>query len=515
MIDIDKEEQASELRGSLLLFTEVFFNHLTGREFIVSKPICRESHHIIICREFTNLFYNQHPAHGLLINVPPGYGKSVLTSMFIAWCYAHYSDCNFLYISYSHELAATHTHFIRSIMTSNLYQYLFDVSIGSDTRAKDKFSTTKGGSISAFGSQGAITGMNAGLPGLSRFSGAVIIDDAHKPDEVHSDSMRSSVIRNYQETILQRPRDTNVPIVFIGQRLHEEDLGAHLMSGNDVRTWEAVVLKGIDDAGNALYPEAQTLDYLLELQKKQPYVFSAQIQQSPIPSGGSLFKPEWFEILDHEPKIIKTFITADTAEGTHTWNDFSVFSFWGIYNIQSMGKDTGQMGLHWIDCMQLKIEPKDLQANFIDFYSNCMLHPMPPLVACIEKKSTGVTLVSTLKELRGLAIREIERTRASGSKTQRFLECQPYIASKLVSFTLRAKHTQMCLKHMATITANDSHRHDDIADTLADAIKLALIEKTIYTINKPESKYRNILAGLSENVNNKINLGRIRNDFNR
>lgn len=512
MIDLDKEVQASELKGSLLLFTSVFFKHLTGRDFIISAPSGRESHHVIICKAYTELFWNQKPSHGLLINIPPGYGKSVLTSMFVAWCYAHYGDCNFLYISYSHDLAAKHTSFIKQIMSSRLYQYLFEVSISSDTRAKDKFSTTRGGNVSAFGSQGAITGMDAGLPGLDRFSGCAVIDDAHKPDEVHSLSMRASVVRNYQETILQRPRDTNVPIVFIGQRLHEEDLANYLVSGQDVRKWETIILKGIDDAGNALYPEAQSLDYLKELSVKQPYVFAAQIQQNPIPSGGSLFKPEWFVMLDEEPEILMTYITADTAETNKSWNDATVFSFWGIYNIKSMGREIGELGLHWLDCMELRIEPKDLQSNFIDFYANCTLHPKPPLLAAIEKKSTGVTLISALQELRGLSIREIERTRASGSKTQRFLEIQPYIASKRISFTYGARHAQMCIDHMSKITANETHRHDDIADTLADAVRLALIEKTLYSITDKDNNRDKMLTSFKDKFNRKLQAGIVRND---
>ncbi len=71
------------------------------------------------------------------------------------------------------------------------------------------------------------------LPGLERFSGAVIIDDAHKPDEVHSDTIRQSVIDNYRETIQQRCRGINVPIIFIGQRLHEDDLAAYLINAKD------------------------------------------------------------------------------------------------------------------------------------------------------------------------------------------------------------------------------------------------------------------------------------------
>lgn len=503
MIDLEKEKQVAELKGSLLLFTRFFYKHLTGRDFIVSNPAGRESHHITVCRSFTKMFREQKEAHGLIINLPPGYGKSVMTSMWVAWCFAHYPDCNFLYISYSHELAASHTAFIKQVMTSKMYRYLFDVEISSETRAKDHFMTTAGGCVAAFGSSGAVTGRNAGSPGLDRFSGGVLIDDAHKPNEVHSASIRESVIRNYNETIMQRPRDTNVPIIFIGQRLHEDDLAAYLMSGKDVRSWDTVILKGIDDAGNALYPEVQSIEYLRELQEKQPFVFSSQIQQEPIPSGGSLFKPDWFVQLDFEPEIITTFITADTAETNKSYNDATVFSFWGLYKIITFGRDTGEYGLHWLDCAELRIEPKDLRDAFLDFWQDCMRHSKPPLLAAIEKKSTGVTLISVLQELRGIQIRNIERNRSSGSKTQRFLEVQPHIASKKISFTTGAKHVDTCINHMIKITANDTHRHDDIADTCADAIKIGLIDKLIPTGTTQSS----VVAGkIMQNQRNLLNL---------
>ena len=494
-LDMDKERQAAELKGSLLLFTRFFYKYLTGRDFIVSNPPGRESHHITVCRAFTKLFREQNHAYGLIINLPPGYGKSVMTSMWIAWCYAHYPDCNFLYISYSHELAAAHTSFIKQIMSSRMFKYLFDVEISGDTRAKDHFMTNFGGTVAAFGSSGAVTGRNAGNIGLERFSGCVCIDDAHKPNEIHSDSVRESVIRNYNETIMQRPRDNSVPIVFIGQRLHEEDLAAYLMSGKDVRTWDKVILKGIDDAGNALYPEAQSLAYLKELREKQPFVFSSQIQQEPIPSGGSLFKPEWFVLLDFEPEILTTFITADTAETSKSYNDATVFSFWGIYEIETMGKKTGLFGLHWLDCVEMRIEPKDLKDAFIEFWQDCMTHEKPPLLAAIEKKSTGVTLLSVIKEMRGMQVRDIERNRSSGSKTQRFLEIQPYIASKQLSFPANGRHTKMCLDHMSKITANESHRWDDICDTCSDAIRIALIDNSLIYNTKQTDKIAATILG--------------------
>lgn len=508
-IDYEREEEASRLRGSLLDFTRFFFHHLTGRDFIVSNPVGRESHHITVCRAFTQVKRLEMLRE--IINLPPGSGKSTLASMFAAWCWAEFPDSNFLYISYSHELAVKHTAFIRSIVATRMYGYLFDVYLDPESRAKDNFKTTKGGSIKAFGSAGAVTGQDAGLPGLERFSGAVIIDDAHKPDEAHSDTIRQGVIDNYDETIRQRPRGINVPIIMIGQRVHEVDLTEYLSSGRDVDEWHKTILKGLDGAGNALYPEMMPVNKLLALQDKSPYVFASQYQQDPLPAGGGIFKPEWFVMLDEEPDFRVTFMVADTAETSKSWNDATVFHFMGVYEIETMGKKTGELGLHSIDCIEMRIEPKDLKEAFIEFYSNCTLHVKPPMLAAIEKKSTGVTLVSVLRDLRGMQIREIQRTIASGSKTQRFLEIQPYIASRRISFTTGAKHAAHCMEHMSKITANDSHRHDDIADTFADGIRIALMEKTIYSIDNRDESRRKLTTGLNQTFQKKLRAGAARN----
>jgi predicted phage terminase large subunit-like protein len=501
-IDCAKEEEAAKLRGSLLEFCRFFFEYITGREFIVSRPIGRESVHITCCRTLTSIF--RLDILRSIINIPPGCNKSTLVSLWVAWGWASYPDSNYLYISYSHELAAKHTAFIKSIVSSKMYRYLFDVEIDHESRAKDSFKTTAGGSIKAFGAQGAITGQDGGLPGLDRFSGAVIIDDAHKPYEAHSDTIRQGVINNYDETIRQRCRGINVPIIYIGQRVHEADLTDYFVSGKDVDNWHTIILEQEDRAGNILYPEIITRETVEGLKEKSPYVWAAQHQQNPLPAGGGLFKPEWFVILDEEPKCHVTFITADTAETDKSWNDATVFSFWGMYEIEEMGRKTGDLGLHWIDCMEIRIEPKDLKEAFVDFYANCMLYPKPPLMAAIEKKSTGVTLVSVLQELRGMQIRAIERTVISGSKAQRFIDMQSFIASKLISFTRSAKHLDNCIKHMSKITANNTHRHDDIADTLSDAIHIALIEKTIYSNDSRQGDRKQILSNMNQSLQRKI-----------
>ena len=500
MISIDRTsddyiiETRAQMFGSFLYFVQKFFPLITGREFKISQPLGRESHFHTISRELT--LASRLEETSIIINVPPGHGKSVLVSMWVTWTLARWPDSQYLYISYSKNLASKHTEFIRRVIQCPSYRDLFGVTIRSDSRAKEFFQTNQGGSIKAFGSSGGITGQDAGLPNMDRFSGAIILDDMHKPDEVHSDTIRQGVIDNYRETILQRPRGPNVPIICIGQRLHEDDLPAYMLSGNDERHWKPVVIKAIDAAGNALYPDLNSLESLREKQEKNPYVFASQYQQDPIPAGGALYKAANFPILDEEPNILCTFITADTAETSKSYNDATVFSFWGVYKIEIAGQDTGQLALHWLNCEELRIEPKDLQDAFISFYGECMLHPIRPLVAAIEKKSTGVTLISSLESMRGLHVRDIKRTKASGSKTERFLELQPIVASKLISFPDGARHVQMCIDHLLKITANNTHRHDDICDTLYDAAKIALIDRTLYVegVHEKENKILHSMA---------------------
>lgn len=499
-IDYEKEHLASRLRGSLYEFTRFFTKHITNRDYIQSKPIGRESHQITICRELSALTRMEHPDENLLVNVEPGSGKSLQICMWIAWCYTQNAACNFIYVSHSQTLAAEQTAFIRLIMTSRMYEWLFDVYVAKDTRAKDHFATTAGGHVAAFGSAGAIVGRNAGLPGQSVFSGAVVIDDAHKPDEAFSDTMRENVIRNYEVTIRQRPRGENVPIVFIGQRVHEADLAAFFIDGKDTKPWRRVILKALDDAGNALYPEVHSKEHLLELQEKSPYVFYSQYQQNPTPAGGSLFAPEWFLELDNEPELICTFITVDSAETDKTVNDPTAMSFFGLYDIEVFGKKTGQLGLHWIDCLEEWIDAKDLEEKFMDFWRECSHHTTPPLIAAIEKKSTGVTLIGAVNKVQGIKVKDVMRTAASGSKATRYIEMQPYAASKRITFTKYARHVNKCKLHMSKITANDAHRHDDICDTLYDGVKIALIDKSLHKIESGSSHANAVMSDVAQKM---------------
>ena len=489
---IDKfTDFAEELKGSLWKFTTYFYEKRTGRPFVLSLPDGRETHYKTVWKELTKFFYLE--TNRLMINLPPGHGKSTMLVYFIAWCYTHYPDCQFLYISFTKTLAEKHTAEIKAVMSMFEYQNLFGVKIAQDSSAKGRFRTHSGGTVTAYGSAGSITGQDAGLPNLDRFSGGVLMDDMHKPDEVHSDTMREAVIDNYNQTIKPRPRADNVGLVYLGQRLHEADLGAFLESGEDGYDWRTIKLKAIDDAGNVLAPNIKSLHALRIEQDKNPYVFSSQYQQEPVPAGGGIFQTSWFPKLDITPKIVSTFITADTAETEKEYNDATVFSFWGLYKPVIHGREIDDLyALHWLDCWQIRVEPADLVNNFMDFWAECMQFHVKPSLVAVEKKSTGSTLISYIKRTPGIKVHEINRGRGSGSKTERFLRVQEYVSQNLVSLPTYRPHTTLCIEHMGKITANNTHRFDDIADTLADAVKIALIDKLIISTMNRKKESRDV-----------------------
>lgn len=497
--ELELLELKSKLQGSFLLFCQFFYKHLHQREFILSRPLGRESHFVTCARALTKCARLEDMK--LILNLPPGHGKSTLLVMWVAWTMSIYPDSQYMYISYSKKIATKQTELIKRLISLHEYKTLFGIKIQHDSKAKEYFKNTHGGTVAAFGASGSITGFDAGLPGLDRFSGALIVDDAHKPDEVHSDTIRESVIQNYKETVSQRVRGINVPIIFLGQRLHEADLPAFLLEEGDGTKWQNVVLQSLDENENALYPEAFPKDMLLTLREFSPYVYASQHQQNPIPAGGALFRPEYFPILDEEPKMLMTFITADTAETDKTYNDATVFSFFGLYKLSQ--SDVIQYALHWIDCVEIRVEPKDLRSEFMNFWSECSRYTIQPRLAVIEKKSSGSTLLSVLSDIRGIEIRDVKRE-ANKSKSQRFLDIQPYVYAKLVSLPYFGRHKDLCISHMSKITANESHRWDDIADTLADACKIAFIDKTIYYPGREDN--HSVTNQLNLQMNNRLNL---------
>jgi len=507
--DLPTREELSDF----LKFQKYFFKLRTGIEFRISKPKGRISHHYQLATMAPKIF--NHEINRLMINIAPRYGKTEWAIAMMAYGWAYFPKSKWMYISIDPKLVKKACKYVKQIVCLPEFRQIYNIEV--TTTNSDPSSITilnnQGGELYGVSSGGGIAGNGAGLQAVDSFGGAILIDDFHKISEIHSELTRDKAAETYEESILNRRNNPAfTPIIFIGQICHEDDLPTRLKKGkHDVERWNqdeggkgiTIELQSLDRQGNALYPEMHTTAMLLEMQDKVPYMFAAQHQQKASPAGGAVFKIDRLVLYDRDDiyqQIFFTFITIDSAETDKNYSDPTAMVFFGVYKIQENGKDTGELGLHIIDAIEERILPDKLEERFNDFYAKCCMFPVKPKLVGIEKESTGVTLLAILGKKQGLEVVDtipfrrasnddpiVEQARKQSgkssrmSKTVRFLACVWFVSSRFVSLTEGMKYTRMVTEHLESITANDTHKHDDIADCVADAIYMMYITKYIPT----------------------------------
>ena len=233
----------------------------------------------------------------LIITVPPRNLKSIIASVALpAWYLGHNPSERVVCVSYSAELAKTHSNDFRRVVTDPVYQAVFPKMILS-RETDSEIHTTQRGRRYATSIGGTLTGRGGNL---------FIIDDPLKPSDAISEVSRQRVIEWFGSTLSTRADDKqNARIVVVMQRIHVEDLVGHLLeneAGYEVLNLPAVAqttttydLGGgrthIREKGDLLHPAHEPAEVLRELKKSMgSMLFSAQYQQAPEPPGGKIIK---------------------------------------------------------------------------------------------------------------------------------------------------------------------------------------------------------------------------------
>jgi predicted phage terminase large subunit-like protein len=263
---------------------------------------------------------------GLLINIPPGTMKSLLVSvLWPAWEWTRMPGLRYISSSYGARLSIRDTMKMRDIVTSPWYTRVYGVNLSMDQSAKTWFTNDTEGWRLATSTKGEGTGEHPDR---------LIIDDPHKADEVRSEVSRQSVLDWYDRTISTRGVSRGVKRVVIMQRLHEEDLSAHIMTKGKWRhlcfpmRYDPKRPDPLDPrrtAGELLWPdmfdEAKVKALEISL---GPYGTAGQLQQLPAPEGGGLFKGVWFKYVDELPKHKMRRIRGWDTAATEGGGDFTV-----------------------------------------------------------------------------------------------------------------------------------------------------------------------------------------------
>ena len=246
----------------------------------------------------------------LLINVPPGFSKSLLTDVFWpAWEWGPKNMPHLRYVcaSYSNHLTERDNLRCRNIVCSDRYRRLWGDRFGvsNEQFTKIKFQNTKTGWKLAT----SVGGIGVGERG-DRF----IIDDANNTMEMESEVTRTTTNMWFTEVVPDRLNSqTNSAIVVIQQRLHEDDVSGvaleremgytHLCIPMEYEpTRHCVTVLGLDENDDEIvwedprsedcelaWPERFPQKAVDDLKRdKGPYAFAGQYQQSPEVRGGSI-----------------------------------------------------------------------------------------------------------------------------------------------------------------------------------------------------------------------------------
>lgn len=305
-----------DIRSDLWLYTQFVFLATRG------VPIKENWHQRLICEKLEQVVTGD--ITRLIINIPPRSGKTMLAvHMFMSWYMGNFPWSEFIHASYSKRLATVNTYAVRSIMQEQSYIDLFpSVKLKQDSQAKDEFRTEQGGIVYAAGTGGTITGYGAG--GMSSMpGGCILLDDCHKPDEAQSDIVRNNVLEWFSQTMENRKNSPDTPIIYISQRLHEQDLPGWLLSGGNGEDWHLLKIPAQDEEGKSFWPEQFPESMLERLARKQPYIFSGQYMQDPAPQGGGDFKPSNIEIVNALPRRLNYVRGWDLAGTTRKHSDYT------------------------------------------------------------------------------------------------------------------------------------------------------------------------------------------------
>lgn len=433
---------------------------LINRTEFIFKPfhdeIIQKLQDIADCR-------NEKP--NLLINIPVGAGKSLITELFITWTFARNPSVKHLYVSHSELLITKLSRETLEIVESVYWQDLFghELDQKSSTQYNFKDAGTRSGMTAApIGS--ALTGIDAGNPAIGGFNGDLIIDDPLDVSNANSEVMLNECIRNYTNKLKTRLRTGHTSIILIMQRLSTNDLAQYVIDAEG-KDWDVITIKAYDEeTKTSFWEEKFPAKKLEELKIRTPELYYSQYQQEPRATGGGLFTKDMFQT-DALPEYFEfTAIIADTAYRGTERNDWTVF--------MAIGRSNGR--LYILDIQKMRINSDKIEEYFLPFIER--FSKRDDFIGCfIEPKGHGIYLNQHLPQL-GVPIQaeSIIKDFYKDRKRDKVIRANvvlPDIANYKVTFNVMMEKG-MILETVNQCLGFPEDRHDDIVDCVVDSAKL-------------------------------------------
>jgi hypothetical protein len=241
----------------------------------------------------------------LLITIPPRHLKSIATSVALpAWMLGRDPTRRILTVSYANDLTKEHSRNFQKVISSGWYAHTFtDTALSIERNTIAEVRTRQNGFRRGASFGGSLTGFGADT---------IIIDDLMKAADARSPVQRENVRHFYGNTLVSRLNDKSQgTIIAVQQRLHEDDLAAHLQTmGYEHLNLPAIAEDRqvfalstgrvhVREPGDLLKPRTEPRVILDEFRQAMGGSdFEAQYQQNPTPPDSALI--EWSRIKTYE-----------------------------------------------------------------------------------------------------------------------------------------------------------------------------------------------------------------------
>ena len=406
----------------------------------------------------------------LLINVPPGHGKSMLVAVFWpAWTWLRDPGWRMLCCSYAQDLSVRDSVRCRDLIESNWFQELFvpDWQLKTDQNTKSWFENSVRGLRIAL----SVGGKGTGFRGET-----VVFDDPHNVKARPSTTELEDTTFWWEKRMSSRLNDMRTgTMVGVMQRVHQQDLSARVLESGE---WEHLCLPNEWDGvsretslgsydprtrvGQLLFP-ARFDEEATSAQKRLLGAehYASQYQQAPIPPGGQMLKTEWIRYYDGLPSLTTEWLQSwDLTFGGDTGSSYVVGQVWC-----RQGSD-----IYLVDQVRRRMTFTEI---LVAIRSLSKKWPQAT-TKLIERAAAGSPAIDTLKgELTGIIA-----IKPQGSKESRFQSVTPLFESGNVLFPSPNRHTWVAdlERELLSFPASDN---DDQVDALSQALNR--MQKRSYT----------------------------------
>ncbi|HEY6861690.1 MAG TPA: phage terminase large subunit [Pseudolabrys sp.] len=368
----------------------------------------------------------------LLMNVPPGFMKSLLTNVFFPaheWGPMGMPWLRYIAASYSQALTIRDNVRFRNIIASPQYRADFGHVFGP---SKDQFSLLKvGNDQTGWKLATSVGGVGTGERG-NRF----IIDDGNSVAEAESQAVTESTNQWFTEVVPTRLNSLDEDVIInIQQRTGELDISGVILSKemgyvhlmipmeyddtrhcHTVLGWSDPRTKDGELAWEARFSRAA----VTQLKKDMgPYAVAGQLQQRPTPRGGGIIKRSYWELWEGVkfPDTLSFVVASlDPAYTEKQENDPSGFTVWGLFKDKSgntkiilMDAWLKRLELHGADDLIARLPNETYAAwrrrteddwGLVEWVAHtCMRFKVDRLL--IEAKASGLTVAQEIRRLYG------------------------------------------------------------------------------------------------------------------